>query len=74
MSCLVLALLALLSLGAAPPPKVDVETVQLDNGLTVLLSRDDRLPVVAVEIRYMVGSLHEREGRSGFAHLFEHLM
>ncbi len=55
-------------------PKIDVETWVLDNGLTVLLSRDTRLPVVAVEVRYMVGSAHEKLGRSGFAHLFEHLM
>ena len=55
-------------------PTVDVETWVLDNGLTVLLSRDTRLPVVAVEVRYMVGSAHEKVGRSGFAHLFEHLM
>jgi zinc protease len=51
-----------------------VETWTLDNGLTVILDRDDRLPVVAVEVRYLVGSSHERPGRSGFAHLFEHLM
>lgn len=68
------ASLALCSLGAAPPPEIDVQTHTLANGLTVLLSRDTRLPVVAVEVRYMVGSAHEREGRSGFAHLFEHLM
>ena len=61
----------------APPqaaPHIDVEQYALPNGLTVLLSRDDRLPVVAVEVRYLVGSAHEPEGRSGFAHLFEHLM
>jgi zinc protease len=65
---------------ATPPPKppaalsLPVEQYQLDNGLTVLLSEDHRLPVVATEIRYLVGSAHERSGRSGFAHLFEHLM
>lgn len=58
----------------APVPQLAVEQMTLDNGLTVLLSRDDRLPVVAVEVRYLVGSAHERKGRSGFAHLFEHLM
>ncbi|MCB9542311.1 MAG: insulinase family protein [Myxococcales bacterium] len=57
-----------------PVPALDVETVTLANGLTVLLSRDDRLPVVAVEVRYLVGSGHEPKGRTGFAHLFEHLM
>lgn len=53
---------------------LSVETWRLDNGLTVILDRDDRLPVVAAEVRYLVGSSHERPGRSGFAHLFEHLM
>lgn len=56
------------------PPTVPVETLTLDNGLTILLSHDARLPVVAVELRYLVGSGHEPKGRSGFAHLFEHLM
>ncbi len=69
-----LATLALALCAAAPPPKVEVEQYSLDNGLTVLMSHDDRLPVVAVEVRYLVGSAHEVEGRSGFAHLFEHLM
>lgn len=68
------ALLALICLAATPAPQVPVETYTLDNGLTVILSHDDRLPVVAVEVRYLVGSAHEVEGRSGFAHLFEHLM
>ena len=71
---MLLALLLPALCAAAPPPKIAVETWTLDNGLTVLLSRDDRLPVVAVELRYLVGSSHEEAGRSGFAHLFEHLM
>ncbi len=59
---------------STPAPKLPVTEYTLDNGLTVLLSRDTRLPVVATEVRYMVGSSYERKGRSGFAHLFEHLM
>ena len=59
---------------STPAPKLPVTQYQLKNGLTVLLSRDQRLPVVAVAIRYMVGSSYERKRRSGFAHLFEHLM
>ncbi len=59
---------------AATAPKIPVEHYQLDNGMNVLLSHDARLPVVAVEIRYLVGAGHERDGRTGFAHLFEHLM
>jgi zinc protease len=58
----------------ATGPSLPVETWELDNGMTVLLAEDHRLPVVAVEIRYFVGSANERQGRSGFAHLFEHLM
>ena len=59
---------------STPSIKLEAETWVLDNGLTVILDRDDRLPVVAIEVRYLVGSAHERPGRSGFAHLFEHLM
>ncbi|MCC6217849.1 MAG: insulinase family protein [Polyangiaceae bacterium] len=59
---------------AAPPPSIPVKEHRLANGLTLLLSEDHRLPVVAVEVRYLVGSGHERAGRTGFAHLFEHLM
>jgi zinc protease len=60
---------------AAPGPlSLPVESFELDNGMTVLLSRDDRLPVVAVEMRFLVGSANESSGRTGFAHLFEHLM
>jgi zinc protease len=58
----------------APVPEIAVTRYTLDNGLTVLLSEDHRLPVVATEVRYRVGSGHEAKGRSGFAHLFEHLM
>lgn len=53
---------------------IDYETYQLDNGLRVILSVDKSVPVVAVNIWYHVGSAYEEEGRSGFAHLFEHMM
>jgi zinc protease len=46
----------------------------LDNGLRVILSRDASTPVVAVNLWYDVGSRNERPGRTGFAHLFEHMM
>ncbi len=62
------------AVGAANAPKIPVEQYQLDNGLTVMLSEDHALPVVSVEVLYLVGSGHERAGRTGFAHLFEHLM
>jgi zinc protease len=47
---------------------------KLDNGLRVVLSRDPSAPVVAVNLWYNVGSRNERPGRTGFAHLFEHMM
>jgi zinc protease len=60
--------------GTVTVPQVNVEQYTLSNGLTVLLSQDRSLPVVATEMLYLVGSGHERQGRTGFAHLFEHLM
>ncbi len=46
----------------------------LDNGLRIVLAPDDRVPVVGAGVTYAVGSAQEREGRGGFAHLFEHMM
>ncbi|HMV25259.1 MAG TPA: pitrilysin family protein [bacterium] len=46
----------------------------LDNGLTVILHEDHKAPVVAVNVWYHVGSKNEKPGKTGFAHLFEHLM
>jgi zinc protease len=56
--------------------KIDVafERHVLGNGLRVVLSRDTSAPVVAVNLWYNVGSRNERPGRTGFAHLFEHMM
>lgn len=56
--------------------EVDIpyETFTLDNGLRVVVHEDRKAPVVAVSIWYNVGSKDEPEGRTGFAHLFEHLM
>src|SRR5215471_13520709 len=67
------ALLASLVL-AASPPLVQLETYTLPNGLTVILSPDRRVPTVGVNLWYHVGGANETPGRSGFAHLFEHLM
>jgi zinc protease len=53
---------------------VPVERFTLDNGLTVILHQDDTIPVIATSVWYHVGSADERPGRTGFAHLFEHLM
>ncbi|HEX8183374.1 MAG TPA: pitrilysin family protein [Blastocatellia bacterium] len=54
--------------------KVNFTQFQLDNGLRVVLSEDHAAPVVAVVVYYDVGSRDEARGRSGFAHLFEHMM
>lgn len=55
-------------------PRVPVVDTRLDNGLRVVVSEDHLLPVVAVNVWYAVGSRHEQPGRTGLAHLFEHLM
>jgi zinc protease len=54
--------------------RFDFEERFLDNGLRVILHRDRSTPVVAVHLMYHVGSKNERRGRTGFAHLFEHLL
>ena len=54
--------------------KVEFKDVKLKNGLRVLIVEDHTAPVVSVAITFDVGSRNEREGRTGFAHLFEHLM
>jgi zinc protease len=66
---------------AAPPPKqafpdVDIpyQKFVLPNGLTLLVHEDHKAPIVAVNTYYHVGSKDEKPGRTGFAHLFEHLM
>ncbi len=81
-----LAIVALASVAAAQtPPKpaatapsdairIPFEQYQLPNGLTVLLSVDHTTPTVAVNVWYHVGSKNEVPGRTGFAHLFEHVM
>ena len=66
---------------SAPPaaaahklPEIKYAKYTLPNGLTVLTHEDHRLPLVAVDLWYHVGPLNERPGRTGFAHLFEHMM
>ena len=54
--------------------RIPVETYELDNGLFVTLSEDHTAPIVAVNLWYHVGSANERPGRTGFAHLFEHML
>ena len=65
------------TLPAAKPlkvPELKYEKFTLPNGLVVLTHEDHRLPLVAVDLWYHVGPLNERPGRTGFAHLFEHMM
>jgi zinc protease len=57
-----------------PIPQIPYEKYTLPNGLQVILHVDRKLPVVHVNVWYHVGSKNERPGRTGFAHLFEHLM
>jgi len=77
-----LVALAPLAPRAAPPPapaavvspSLPFETFRLANGLTVVVHEDRSNPIVGVHVQYDVGSKDERPGRTGFAHLFEHLM
>jgi zinc protease len=59
---------------SAPPLQVPYRQFQLANGLNVILHQDRTVPIVAVNVWYHVGSANEKPGRTGFAHLFEHLM
>ena len=81
------ALVALPALSDAPPPapapappaaaariKLDVRRAKLDNGLRVVLAPDHASPTIAVDVVYDVGGRNEERGRTGFAHLFEHMM
>lgn len=54
--------------------QIPVESYRLPNGLLVVLSEDHTAPIVAVNLWYHVGSANERTGRTGFAHLFEHML
>ncbi len=85
-----LAALALAGAPAAPPaapppaaapdagttahPSIPYTSFKLENGLTVILHEDHTAPIVGVHLQYDVGSKDEKPGRTGFAHLFEHLM
>ena len=61
-------------LAAIRPPRLDYQLTTLPNGLTVVTEEDHSTPIVHVQLWYHVGSKNERPGRTGFAHLFEHLM
>ncbi len=84
-SRILLAILVFLSLSVAGfsqqksyfnPDQIDIQYTKyvLDNGLTLIVHEDHKAPIVAVNVWYHVGSKNEKAGRTGFAHLFEHLM
>jgi zinc protease len=75
-----LALGCLLGMMTAPAraqikvPNLPLNQSKLDNGLRIILVPNHSLPVIAIDVCYNVGSRNERPGRTGFAHLFEHMM
>ncbi|MGO9641698.1 MAG: M16 family metallopeptidase [Candidatus Acidiferrales bacterium] len=73
---LLVLVLALAASGSTQTKEIDIpyERFVLDNGLTVIVHEDHKAPIVAVNIWYHVGSKNEKPGKTGFAHLFEHLM
>jgi len=73
---LFLGLATPMALAAQDKPAVQLqfEQLKLPNGLQVLLHEDHKLPIVSVDLWYHVGPAKERAGRTGFAHLFEHMM
>src|SRR5687767_9775717 len=81
--CLVVCLIATSTLSFAQTRSTGVTVPQFDipyekfvlpNGLTVVVHEDHKAPIVAVNVWYHVGSKNEKPGKTGFAHLFEHLM
>jgi len=71
---LFVALLTPVALSAQTAPRLEYEEFTLDNGLRVFVHTDRSVPIVAVNLWYDVGSANEELGRSGFAHLFEHML
>lgn len=77
MRIVLLLLLLVIPVGAqsqSPALRVPYRQFRLANGLNVILHQDKSVPIVSVNVWYHVGSANERAGRTGFAHLFEHLM
>jgi hypothetical protein len=69
-----LGLVLVAGVAAAPPASVHFTDTKLRNGLRVIISEDHAVPVYSIAVQYNVGSRDERKGRTGFAHLFEHMM
>jgi len=74
LGCVIVAGVSASMDAAVRPPKLQYQTTTLPNGLRVILSEDHSTPIVHVSVWYHVGSKNERAGRTGFAHLFEHMM
>jgi zinc protease len=74
LAALLIAATTLTSSAAVRPPKLQYEMMTLPNGLTVVLSEDHSTPITHLQLWYHVGSKNEKPGRTGFAHLFEHMM
>ena len=76
LASLLVMLLAVIAVQAQAPRKVkvDFKETTLKNGLRVITVEDHSAPVVSISVNYNVGSRDERKGRTGFAHLFEHMM
>jgi predicted Zn-dependent peptidase len=70
----VIASLAAVTVGAVTAPTVKFSDSRLKNGLRVIIAEDHAAPVFSIAVAYNVGSRDERIGRTGFAHLFEHMM
>ena len=73
-ACALALVASALASAAVRPPKLQYEITTLPNGLTLVLSEDHSTPIVHLNLTYHVGSKNEKPGRTGFAHLFEHLM
>jgi predicted Zn-dependent peptidase len=73
-AAIALAATSVLAQRTAPIKRVEFSDTRLKNGLRVIISEDRTAPVFAIAVNYDVGSRDERKGRTGFAHLFEHMM
>ena len=71
---LVVALISLSVHARAADVDINFTEYTLDNGLRLVVHEDNKAPIVAINVWYHVGSKNEKRGKTGFAHLFEHLM
>jgi zinc protease len=74
LALIIFSITNILDASPLPIPEINYEKFTLNNGLTVVVHEDRKVPMVAVNIWYHVGSKNENVGKTGFAHLFEHLM